>query len=782
MPAAPIGGRPTAAHHGPVNRCKASIHKQLDNDRRVSPKFVWSGRNRRERFKPVLNGEGYDLSGTSADDDHGVTGLAFIPVVVQASGYLDAAQGASVRITFDYDASDPAAVVVSPGAGGAPFSYSPAPGALRLWKKNGHEARDKRGVPAGDYIVPGHAYTLADLGMGEQGGTVTLWAEAVRPSEVKGDLRVAATFTGPNGGGHAVRFTGVEVAVHDLRHWGPGFSWSGPVVQHTDPDRSESLTKPRIGGAITDGVSMCLVRTTPPLGDLPLSFGVRRTPGAAPIDQPQILGALVAVNRSSGLSELPELPMVATDTHWSCETTSADGLAIYVPPPNYIDRTLHAFTGALEPGETTTIAFEFRINDSAIGSVPFNLRRPPIVFVHGLFGSGGNYWGRQLADETTPTGSHAPTEQGVPVPTRLYFADYASINTQGYDEIYPVVPRTIRAALQDYWNAIDDVGTHAHWATPPSFQHVPERGFKGIRYAATRVDVVGHSMGGQITRLYVSGIDAIVPRALDSLWSPIVQFRPTAFQHFVSQPRRDGPATPPVVEDYRWKYIRSDNFGCGDIRRFVAIGSPFNGSPIGNWAAMGFEPTASNQRMIERARQFAITRRRPDPTARAFPSGNRSNAPEAFYDLATMSFPQRLMEGTPPSGPGGLDGLGTGAAYPTGRTAVRWYPIAGRIFESAQVHGIGLLGSHMLELIVIDNAIGDLSDLGPGQSDSVVSIDSALNGPPPPGRSLILDSHEHSYRAGSSYLGLNASPEVAAEILRLLSGADTQFNTEGLDR
>lgn len=725
--------------------------------------------------------DGYDLDSTSEDDDGGVAGLAFVPVVVQAGGYLDADEAASVRVTFDYDGSDPATVVVSAGPEGSAFlSYSPSPGSLRLWKKNGHQPRDKRGAPSGDYIVPGRQYTLADLGIDGGAGIVTLWAEAVRPSETKGDLRVAATFTGPNGGGRAVRFTGLEIGIHDLRHWGPGHSAGVPTVDHTDPDRSASITQHRVGGAITDGVSMCLLRSQPPLGDLPLSFGVRRTPGAALIDQPQVLGALVAVERSSGLSALPGLPMVSTDTHWSCDATSADGLAIYVPPPNYVDRTLHAFTGALEPGETTTIAFELRINDIALGNVPFNLRRPPIVFVHGLFGSGGNYWGRQLADETAPTGGHAPTEKGVPVPTRLYFADYAPINTQGYDEIYPVVPRTIREALQDYWNATDDTGTHAHWATPPSFQHAAERGFRGIRYAATRVDVVGHSMGGQATRLYISEANAEVPRAAESAWAPIVDWVPMAFQNFDSRPRHN-PVSQPAVEDYRWWYIRPDNFGCGDIRRFIPIGSPFRGSPIGNWTAIAFEPTEEKQRMVDRVGMFYRLRGQIDPTAKAFPSGNRKNPPEAFYDLATMSFTQRLLAGAAPVGtpPTGLFGTGDGASYPTGRAAVRWYPIAGRVFAPHQMLGSSLFGDELLRNLPTFTV--GLGELGPGQSDSVVSIESAMNGATVPGKSRVFDSHEHSHRPGSPYLGLNASPDVAAEIRLILSGPETSFRTEGLE-
>jgi len=67
-------------------------------------------------------------------------------------------------------------------------------------------------------------------------------------------------------------------------------------------------------------------------------------------------------------------------------------------------------------------------------------------------------------------------------------------------------------------------------------------------------------------------------------------------------------------------------------------------------------------------------------------------------------------------------------------------------------------------------------------SDSVVSIDSALNAPPMPAQATILDSHEHSSKPGSPYFGLNASSAVADEVRRLLSGPDTNLNTQGLDQ
>jgi hypothetical protein len=100
-------------------------------------------------------------------------------------------------------------------------TYTPAPGSLRLWTKDGSQARNKADIAAGgDYVVPLKPYTLADLGLDSGNRVVTLWLEAVRPSANLADGLLSACLD-PNGGGtffamDAVRTTAPTVSVQQI--------------------------------------------------------------------------------------------------------------------------------------------------------------------------------------------------------------------------------------------------------------------------------------------------------------------------------------------------------------------------------------------------------------------------------------------------------------------------------------------------------------------------------------------------------------------------------------
>ncbi len=122
----------------------------------------------------VVNGFGLQ------DGEGGCDGLEFVPVVLEYRGPTDAA----VRLKLDYDASDPRQIVLN-----AVDPYALPPGHLRLWTKDGCDARDPRDVAeGGDYVAPG-SYTPAELGFTEA-GVVVLYAEAIRPSATTADIAI----------------------------------------------------------------------------------------------------------------------------------------------------------------------------------------------------------------------------------------------------------------------------------------------------------------------------------------------------------------------------------------------------------------------------------------------------------------------------------------------------------------------------------------------------------------------------------------------------------------
>jgi pimeloyl-ACP methyl ester carboxylesterase len=123
--------------------------------------------------------------------------------------------------------------------------------------------------------------------------------------------------------------------------------------------------------------------------------------------------------------------------------------------------------------------------------------RPPVVLVHGVWSSAGA-WGSDYKKEN----AFRTTVAG----------DYSATNGASFSTNFPRIQDFVSRALK----ASRDKG-----------------------YAVTQADVMGHSMGGLLTRLYI-GSD---------------------------------------------KFKRPDNFGQGDVRRLISLDSPHSGSTFGNLVA-----------------------------------------------------------------------------------------------------------------------------------------------------------------------------------------------------
>lgn len=114
-------------------------------------------------------------------------------------------------VTVGYDFSDPL---------GSTDWVTPAPGAARLWAVR-NQARNALPIDKGGDLVPPGVYTMDELGLGPQDGTVALWFELVQPSSAPGDVQLTATIGAAsaacNGDGAAasshdtVLLTGVQI-------------------------------------------------------------------------------------------------------------------------------------------------------------------------------------------------------------------------------------------------------------------------------------------------------------------------------------------------------------------------------------------------------------------------------------------------------------------------------------------------------------------------------------------------------------------------------------------
>ncbi|MEE8169373.1 MAG: hypothetical protein V3T70_02385, partial [Phycisphaerae bacterium] len=159
-------------------------------------------------------GDGYNL-GAGGEDDVNAAEADFIPLVIEVPKPIDLAKA---HLKISYSDSDPAAatIVVTPP------SITPAAGRLRVWKKLGTIARDKRSANAaagnaGDFVKPETYMNLSRLGLSGATRKVTLYVEGIDGSasaagnEIKVELDPDGS--GPAGFRHAdaVRVTSVLI-------------------------------------------------------------------------------------------------------------------------------------------------------------------------------------------------------------------------------------------------------------------------------------------------------------------------------------------------------------------------------------------------------------------------------------------------------------------------------------------------------------------------------------------------------------------------------------------
>ncbi|MCF6237714.1 MAG: hypothetical protein L3J79_02695 [Candidatus Marinimicrobia bacterium] len=112
----------------------------------------------------------FDNQGTNAS-------APFVPLILEVAGDIKLEQ---VTVSFNYAASDPDAIIRT-GDQSAGYSYEPAPGALRLWSKDGGQSRSVTSISAGgDFIAAGQEYTISDLGKNPDQGYWLFWLEGVR--------------------------------------------------------------------------------------------------------------------------------------------------------------------------------------------------------------------------------------------------------------------------------------------------------------------------------------------------------------------------------------------------------------------------------------------------------------------------------------------------------------------------------------------------------------------------------------------------------------------------
>jgi len=120
--------------------------------------------------------DGFNWDGVSENDDDQTLGDAFVPWLLTLPSYVNVTQ---TMIRFDYSASSPTGLVRSGSVSN--YTYTPASGTLRLWKKRAYTARLKTEVSSGGDYIASTNYSASALGVSVTDKTVTIYVEGITP-------------------------------------------------------------------------------------------------------------------------------------------------------------------------------------------------------------------------------------------------------------------------------------------------------------------------------------------------------------------------------------------------------------------------------------------------------------------------------------------------------------------------------------------------------------------------------------------------------------------------
>ena len=629
----------------------------------------------------------------------------FVPLALELAEDVDRSK-AWLRV--NYAASDPNGVTrTGNGTNASPYGYFLPPsdqsGLLRLWSKPGDFARSGNSISnsGGTYVGPtgdGHYDGAALNRLDWSGNAATLWIEALTPSSVFGGTAISVSIdpdgAGPEGFSEAdvVRLTNFNLDFIDGQAFGPKMLPDGTAKLQNKDFRTASLGGSGVDGAITDGASLVVIRTNPMLPRyFKLDFELREQ-GTGGAGNPWRVGSVWNAGGALPLLPAGDEKMTGPEDQ-KAKLEGTDGTAFYRPPNNFL------LGGSTVEGKAIDVAVTLGGHEVLIK--PFILRRPPLLLIHGLIGSPGTF-----ADETWKSNV-------APLNTVIRRVDYSSTNTKGFEENYRTLKNNIDSVLADYRAG----------RTPES------KAYNGMNFAATRVDVTAHSMGGMITKWFVADFGN--------------------GKQGVS--RGEGYDVFGTAKASYYRYLRDDNYGAGSIRRFFSLGTPFLGSPIANLVKPILAGKESNFDVWEAANLLKF----PMPKL-LFVNGDSQNyiLPTALADMAEGSAAIQEL---------------AAASYPTGRKAISWRPLVGIATTDPNNANIGdspdLLFNLLINLPLKLN--GKVSPLGAQTSDLIVPENSQRNGGGFP--SDVFQFHTHASLEGAGWQAEGSSVNMAAAIAELLA-------------
>jgi len=357
--------------------------------------------------------DGYNLDPLNPDDDDPAFDDSqtpelepeerFVPLVIQLPDGVDLED---VRVRFLYAASDPAAVTTSADDEGFPVYTLPEEGSLRIWNVDGKFPRNASSIigGAGSYVAPDVDYTVSDLSHEGQIGPRTwrFYIEAVKPSEVVGDLRITLEFD-PDGEGplaaleDSVRLTSIgsrPIGINadgtldrsgriELSMPAPVFSSVSTTVRNLrfNEDHTAILADLRIVGRLDDAASDTLRGKDGVIGSVALHLnGLTEPLATIPTRYRKVAGGPSLLKRHDFSATFDHVVHdVELEPGWNvlslyavnvygfsgvCETS----VEVRVQAPPDVEATVEMqFEGSLSLGMADTIDVLITINGSSVG-------------------------------------------------------------------------------------------------------------------------------------------------------------------------------------------------------------------------------------------------------------------------------------------------------------------------------------------------------------------------------------------------------------------------------
>jgi len=678
------------------------------------------------------------MRNTDDDDDDGVIDSAYAPETTDGTTSPDN-DLVEVKIIAPKESD-----FTEPGGSGVTWQIEHSPN-IRVWRSPARAA-------SGLFTSLGDPKPLSDI-------PGAFYVEGMAKSSDLGDASLTLTLTYGNHGGvscsDTVRLTVCDIVAYDIRAWSPRLSAEDDLF--LDNDNLDSSPGAPIDGAVADGTSIVLLRLEPKLPrNNEFDISVVKEEDNSENDH-TIVGTIWRALRPDQGEEwnitLPLVPMTTLDPmiyQLSSGNGYQDGIAYYVPPDTYADPIFNEGEG-LNSFQTSELCIRLSVGGDLRGERLFTLTRPPILFAHGLYSDPTTWSAFGIWDQANFKTQRTLLNYSDPSPNLLPF------NVRGYDAIYHKIPEAIDQILISY-----------------------RSGLNGKKYAISKIDYVGHSMGSLIARLYVSDVNT------------------------TGHPRKQGhlPIVVPRTGDLA--YRNANNLYAGAFRRLVTIGGPFDGSGLavpGEFVekAKRFPDNTLNglpkaRKQIAKAadKGYAFLQRALQPAGvggiivpGAAPSLAEIVAAEAeelweeiisgAYDYSV--FPDALVDLQPGSS---IQLLMDAATYPSGRFNLPWHPIAGVAGEQLPANspfrqrvfgGIFVVSQRLADLVgpgyraAVDELDGQNGDL-------VVSKSSQLNGGPDE-EGTVFQNTIHSSNSGPVFdvpkTPENGHPDIAALIYELLS-------------